>query len=92
MLNALVLLFCQAAEAWLPLGQAEGHPLFSDLLALYFEADAYRNIASLYDGAFVTLTEKAEGEVTITQFCLDPTALIAGGWKRPRQPSFFPPR
>lgn len=40
MLNALVLLFCQAAEAWLPLGQAEGHPLFSDLLALYFEADA----------------------------------------------------
>ena len=88
-LNAPVLLFCQAAEAWLPLGQAEGHPLFSDLLALYFEADAYRNIASLYDGAFVTLTEKAEGEVTITQFCLDPTALIAGRLEKAKAAVLF---
>lgn len=83
-LRALLLLFRQAAEDWLAQEQNTGHPLFHAMLELYFEASGYETIAALYDERFVTLTEREGREVTVTQLCLDPSAIIAGrlGWAR----------
>ena len=73
-LGALLALFAEAAEEWLPLH--EGHALYDELLELLFEAGAYQTIAEVYDERFITLTQAEEGEVTVTQMCLDPSAII----------------
>lgn len=76
-LNALVLLFCQAAKDWLGQEQNSVHAGFREVLEIYFEALAYGNIAQLYNERFTTLIEAESGGVVVTQFCLDPSALIA---------------
>ena len=80
-LGALVTLFVQAAEEWLALNQTE-HPLYPELLELTFEASAFAGMAELYDEHFVTLVEDGEEGLQVTQFCLDPSEIIAQrlGW------------
>ncbi len=73
-LGALLALFAEAAEEWLPLH--EGHALYDELLELLFAVGAYQTIAEVYDERFITLTQAEEGEVTVTQMCLDPSAII----------------
>lgn len=75
-LNALVALFCRAAEEWLGQEQNSGHEGFREVLDLYFEARAYQTMADLYNERFTTLLETEDGGVTVTQFCLDPSAII----------------
>lgn len=73
-LGALLALFSEATEEWLPLH--EGHALYDEVLELLFEAGAYQTIAEEYDERFITLTQAVEGEVTVTQMCLDPSEII----------------
>lgn len=74
-LCALLSLFTEAAKDWLPLH--EGHELYDELLELLFEAESHQTVSELYDEHYVTLTQAGEGDVLITQLCLDPSVIIA---------------
>ncbi len=73
--NALIALFCEAAEDWL--SQHETHPLHDELLELMLEAEAYQAAGEYYDEHFVTLTQAEEGELSVTRLCLNPADIIA---------------
>ena len=78
--KAFVVMFTQAAGEWLKTNN--NHELYSELLDLYFETNMYLMISELYDGHYTTLTEIYGSDVTVTLFCLDPSAVIAEGLSR----------
>jgi len=69
-LNALLEIFAFEFSKWL-----SGNPdPDGELLQVYFDVLSYLNIADLYDGRYTMLYEAgAQGELTVKQFCADPS-------------------
>jgi len=74
------------AESWLVKNQPANFR--EALLALYFRMHAFRRTAELYDERFVTIIENAP-EVTVRQFCLDPSLLLRKALARGKAAIFF---
>lgn len=64
----------------------EGH---KELLELFFECLAYVKISELYDDRYVTYIEKANKDVKLKMFCLDPSYLLGEAVKRGKSAVFF---
>lgn len=64
----------------------EGH---KELLELFFECLAYVKISELYDDRYVTYIEKANKDVKLKMFCLDPSYLLGEAIKRGKSAVFF---
>jgi len=79
--------FMQAAGDWLMAHRDSS--LQGDILNLYFEANHFTLIADMYDSHFTTITEINGSDVAITLFCLDPSSLIAAGFKRGKAAVLF---
>ena len=80
--KAFITMLAQAAGEWLAAKKNDNHELYGDLLNLYFEANMYLMVSELYDEHYTTLIETRGSDITITLFCLDPSAIIADGLSR----------
>ncbi|HOM02006.1 MAG TPA: ATP-dependent DNA helicase [Acetivibrio sp.] len=60
-----------------------------DLLQLYFDALMYLKISEFYDDRYVTFVEKADNDVRIKLFCIDPSHLLSEALKRGKAAVFF---
>ena len=87
--KALIFLFAEATGEWLAAKRDDNHPLYSDMLELYFEVLMFMMAAELYDDHYTTITEIRGSDVTITLFCLDPTEIIANGLSRAKSSILF---
>lgn len=76
-LVALIQLFVEAAGKWTAERENRSHPLYSQLLELFFDASAYLQISEIYDSHFTTILERTPGEIRYTLYCLDPSSIIA---------------
>lgn len=88
-LSALVQLFTQAASDWMAERENRGHPLYPQLLELFFDASAFLNIGELFDSHYTTILERSSGEVVYTLYCLDPSAIIADRLTRGKSAVLF---
>ncbi|MCL2364119.1 MAG: ATP-dependent DNA helicase [Defluviitaleaceae bacterium] len=79
-LKAFVSMLIQAIGDWLKANN--GHALYGEMLDLYFETNMYLLVAELYDEHYTTLIETRGSDVSVTLFCLDPSAVIAQGLGR----------
>jgi len=80
--KAFVSLFVQAASEWLAAKKNDNHELYGEVLDLYFDVNMYLMVSELYDGHYTTLVEPYGSDLSITLFCLDPSAVIADGLSR----------
>ncbi|NHN32061.1 ATP-dependent DNA helicase [Paenibacillus sp. S3N08] len=80
----------QAEKALLAQGQDRGaltaNPM---LLEIYFAAQSFVRIASLYDQRYVTYAECSKSEVQLKLFCLDPSYLLQQMGKGYRSHIYF---
>ena len=74
---------------WLAANKNSSHELFEDIMNLYFELRHFAFINEIYDSHYTTITEIYRSEVSITLFCLDPSALIADGLARAKSSVLF---
>lgn len=88
-LTALVQLFVEAAKEWMGDRENRTHPLYSQLLELFFNASAFLGIGELYDDHFTTILERLSGEVRYTLYCLDPSSIISDRLKRGKSAVLF---
>jgi len=63
--------------------------LQSDVLNLYFETNHFLLIADLYDDHYTSIYEPRGSDISITLFCLDPSAVIAAGLARGQSSILF---
>jgi len=80
--KAFIKLFSNAASQWLAAKKQDNHELYADLLNLYLEANMYLMVSELYNEHYTTLIETRAKDVSVTLFCLDPSAVIAEGLSR----------
>lgn len=85
--KAFVLLFSNTASEWLKKNDA--HELFKDVLTLYFDVSMYLLVAEIYDKHYTTIYDIWRNDITITQFCLDPSNVIANGLSRGKSSIIF---
>lgn len=78
-----------ADETALWLKTHPGAPEEDAVLSLYFDVLRYLKVAELYDGHYRTLLTFAKGDITIRQFCVDPSALLSGCLSKGRSAVFF---
>ncbi|MCL2189905.1 MAG: ATP-dependent DNA helicase [Defluviitaleaceae bacterium] len=81
-LNAFIILLHIAMGEWLNINKNNAPEYFGEMLDLYFTLDTYMLTAELYDDHFTTLAEINGKDITMTQFCVDPAALITQGLTR----------
>jgi len=79
--------FTQTTGDWLM--AYRDNALQGDILNLYFEANHFALINDMYDSHFTTITEISGSDVITTLFCLDPSSLIAAGFKRGKAAILF---
>lgn len=53
-----------------------------DLRQLYFDSNAYLRISELYDEHYVMTINRTSSDITVTQFCIDPSLLVKGTLKK----------
>ena len=76
--KVLITLFSEAATEWLGAKRVGGHPMFDEILNLYFETARFLLISEMYDEHFTTIVEIIGASYTaVTLFCLDPSNIIA---------------
>lgn len=82
-----VIKFTENTKEWLLVNQqASSH---SKMLELYFEALTYLKISEFYDERYVTYVHLVGKDVTIKQFCLNPSFLINQTLKRGKASVLF---
>ncbi len=81
--------FLKEAQPWLQQEQRTGHPMHHELLALYFEARAFVNIAAGYGEHYASITETYGKERLFTLYCLDPTGVISKKLEYARAAALF---
>lgn len=82
-----VVKFTENTKEWLLVNQqASSH---SKMLELYFEALTYLKISEFYDERYVTYVHLVGKDVTIKQFCLNPSFLINQTLKRGKASVLF---
>lgn len=59
------------------------------VLALYFDVLRYLKIAELYDRHYRMLLSFSKRDITVKQFCVDPSALLSGCLSKGRSAVFF---
>ncbi len=78
-----------ADETALWLKTHPGAPEEDAVLSLYFDVLRYLKVAELYDGHYRTLLTFAKGDITIRQFCVDPSALLSDAFPKGGRRLFF---
>jgi DNA excision repair protein ERCC-2 len=79
--------FIHVSEKWLVQNIQTGFR--EDLLQLYFDVTAFLRTSEFYDERYVTYTEKAQEDVKIKLFCLDPSYLLGEMLKKGKSAVFF---
>jgi len=78
--DKLISAFIHAAGEWLGANKntdISQNEFYAEILNQYFEASGYAMIAELYDNHFTTIVQLHGFDVSITQFCIDPSKIIA---------------
>lgn len=85
--NAEVGRFAASCEEWL--GEHRGASVPDTVLELYFSALGYLKIAELYDERYVTCLRAQGSELSVRQYCLDPSFLLQEAMKRGKATILF---
>lgn len=62
---------------------------YEEYLNLYFDALAFIRICELYDDRYITYAEKANGDIKLKLYCLDPSHLLKETLRKGRAAIFF---
>jgi len=87
--KALVGLFSASAAEWLSTKKVIRHPMFDEILNLYFDTARFLLISDIYDEFYTTITEISSTDVVVTLFCLDPSNVIADRLKMGKSTIIF---
>ena len=79
--------FTTVSEKWL--ARNIELPYRKSLLDLYFQVVGFIRTSEYYDERYVTYTEKADNDVRIKLFCLDPSFLLGECMKRGKATALF---
>lgn len=72
----LLKMFSLAAQDWLSEADNADNVAQKTILELYFSVQSFLGIIDLYDEHFTTMITQNEKGLSITSFCLDPSAII----------------
>ena len=75
---AMAAILSGSMEEWLAAKKNDDHELFGDILNLYFDVLKFLMILEIYDEHYTSITEIKGSDVSVTLFCLDPSAVIGG--------------
>lgn len=74
-------------EAWLIEEKDDGD--YEKVIEAYFDIVRYLKISELYDQNYIMQVEKIDGDMTVKQFCVNPSSLLSESLKRSVASIFF---